>query len=192
MTLVDRLHLSVTTGAPGYRRLQGLKLTQSSFDTETNNTLFSTFPLWSTKFGPSQDVRSVVKPAYKNPPIASYGKVLGDRNTLYKYLNPHLVAVITASTATPAGSQQQCSIYLLDSVKGTIIYHAPISTISGPCDIKATLVDNWLVYHYYEDDVSKPGTAKGYRMVSVELYEGHKVNEKSSRWQSFTIAQLYS
>jgi hypothetical protein len=75
-----------------------------------------------------------------------------------------------------------CGLYLVDSTKGTVVYHVQIKGHRG-CNIKMALTENWLVYHYFEGEVAdgSVGGTKGYRMVTVELYEGEVVDEKTSR-----------
>ena len=74
-----------------------------------------------------------------------------------------------------------CGVYLIDGSKGTIVYHAVVPAQQGGCNVKATLAENWLVYTYYDDDTASDAQAKGYRVVSVELYEGNQVNDKTKR-----------
>lgn len=114
-------------------------------------------------------------------PIASFGKVLGDRSTLYKYLNPNLVGLLTISRPRQEGKTPTCGVYLIDGAKGTIIYHSVVPSQLGFCNVKATLTENWLLYTYYDDDVASAAQAKGYRAISVELYEGNQVNDKTRR-----------
>ena len=87
---------------------------------------------------------------------------------------------VVGVSSVPASDKAACAIYLVDGAKGTIVYHAVLPSVDGACDVKATLVENWLVYHYYDNEAG-PGHAKGYRVVSVELYEGHGVDEKTRR-----------
>jgi ER membrane protein complex subunit 1 len=122
-------------------------------------------------------------PAIRGP-VASVGKVLGNRATLYKYLNSRLFVVLTelpsssvSDSGSNSGSPQTCGIYLVDTTKGSVVYRASVPSSSGSCAVKATLSENWLVYHYYEKDAE----ATGYRMVSVELYEGEKADDKTKR-----------
>jgi ER membrane protein complex subunit 1 len=77
-------------------------------------------------------------------PVASVGKVLGNQTTLYKYLNPRLFVLLTESTSV---SPSTCGIYLVDTTKGSIIYRTTVAANAGTCDVKATLTENWLVYH---------------------------------------------
>lgn len=131
-------------------------------------------------------MQSIIKPI--RDPIASIGKVLGNRTTLYKYLNPHVVLVLTAPPAFTT-STPHCGLYLVDSVKGTVVYQAMLPTEAGACNVKATFTENWLVYHYYDDEYQGSGQAKGYRMVSVELYEGKQIDDKTRRYACYCCAR---
>jgi len=133
----------------------------------------------------SELVHSIIRAP--NYPIASFGKVLGNRTTLYKYLNQHLFAVTTVPRSPASGS---CSIYLLDGIKGSIIYHAVVS--DKGCSIEAVLTENWLVYSYYDNEYAGVGQSKGHRVISVELYEGNGIDEKtrSSDMTSFSNKTL--
>ncbi|KAF8809912.1 DUF1620-domain-containing protein [Phlegmacium glaucopus] len=145
------------------------------------------YPTWSLSLPADEEVQTLL-PAAARGPVASIGKVLGNRTTLYKYLNPRLFTVLTASP-----TRSICGIYIVDSMKGTVVYHAEVkSSSSGGCEVKTALTENWFVYHYYEGEVGD-GTArgaKGYRMVSVEFYEGQKEDEKteSSDMSAFSNA----
>lgn len=109
------------------------------------------------------------------------GKVLGNRTTLYKYLNPNVALVLTAPPAITS-NPPHCGVYLVDSVKGSVVYQATLPTDGGSCNVKAAFTENWLVYHYYDSEYQGSGQAKGYRMVSVELYEGKQVDDKTRRY----------
>ncbi|KIY53056.1 DUF1620-domain-containing protein [Fistulina hepatica ATCC 64428] len=110
-------------------------------------------------------------------PVASFGNVLGNRTTLYKYLNPRLFVVTTRSV--PTSLSKMCALYVADSGTGTIIYRVSLPTHDNLCDVKATMTENWLVYHYY-DNAAGFGSTKGYRMVSVEFYEGQGVDQSTA------------
>ncbi|KAK0476054.1 hypothetical protein IW261DRAFT_1491717 [Armillaria novae-zelandiae] len=128
-------------------------------------------PTWTLSLPHGETVQSLI-PAARGP-VASIGKVLGNRTTLYKYLNPRTFVVLTNAVASEAPS---CGLYVVDAAKGTIVYQVALPAIAGGCDVKATLTENWLLYHYYDEDVEQ---AKGYRMVTVELYEGSQADEKT-------------
>jgi hypothetical protein len=152
--------------------LHGYQIAQ---DTNDKNE-FSVFKTWSLSIPNNELIRSIIRPT--RGPIASIGKVLGDRTTLYKYLNPHLFAVTTISKPSP---NAVCSVYLVDGSKGSVIYHASVASTKGPCGIEAVLTENWLVYGYYDEDFAGMHQTKGYRIVSVEVYEGKGINDKTRR-----------
>lgn len=123
---------------------------------------------------------AIIKSTHKGRDVASIGRVKGDRSTLYKYLNPHLSVVISAPSRASSSPSGTCGLYVVDTVKGTVLYHVSLPLVDGKCDIPAVLDENWLVYSYY-DDGTEIGSAKGYRVVSVEMYEGYGPDEKISR-----------
>lgn len=69
----------------------------------------------------------------------------------------------------------------MDVVKGSVLYHSVVPAAAGACDVKATFVENWLVYHYYDDEMGRD-QAKGWRIVSVEFYEGAGIDDKTGRY----------
>lgn len=169
------LRIPLKTGPPGQRQLTGHQIPSNVEFTGR----YIAYPTWTLPFPPTEDIRTIF--ARPTDPVASLGKVLGNRTTLYKYLNPNLIGVVTGPSASvPASKSATCAVYLVDGAKGTVIYHAVLPSAEGACDVKAALVENWLVYHYYDSEVG-PGQAKGYRVVSVELYEGHGIDDKTLR-----------
>jgi hypothetical protein len=167
--LAPSLRFSLQTSG---HTMHGYQIVQGASD----KSAFSAHRTWSLSLPNNEVVGSVIRPA--QGPIASLGKVLGDRSTLYKYLNPHLFAVSTVSKPSAEGV---CSVYLVDGSKGSVIYHASVASTRGTCDIQAELTENWLVYGYYDEDFAGDHQTKGYRIVSVEVYEGKGVNDKTSR-----------
>jgi hypothetical protein len=163
------------TGGLGQRQLRGHQFSDAEGGRAT------AFATWAFSFPAGEEILSIIP---RPPdPIASLGKVLGNRTTLYKYLNPHLFAVTTTSS-------NMCGVYVIDAVKGTIVYHASIAASKGKgkCDLHATLVENWLVYVYWDEEYQPMGQTKGQRLVSVELYEGSKPDDKTKRCVSVHLA----
>jgi ER membrane protein complex subunit 1 len=162
-----KLNVALRTGDVGQQ------LTGHKFSTVEHGRAMA-FSTWASSFPAGEKILSIVP---RPPgPIASLGKVLGNRTTLYKYLNPHISAVTTVSTTV-------CGVYVLDVAKGNIIYHASITAnkSKGRCDLHATLVENWLVYVYWDEEYEWTGQTKGYRLVTVELYEGLSPDDKTRR-----------
>ncbi|KAG8863325.1 hypothetical protein FRB96_008816 [Tulasnella sp. 330] len=165
------------------QRLSGFKISSNPTIAANGKTIFESYPTWSTALG-GQEVHTIVKNI--DSPLASFGKVLGDRSTLYKYINQHLLAVTTFASSDSG----TCGVYLVDAIKGAVIYSAHVSgggVKSRDCGLRATLVDNWLVYYHHEDAVKDAGDAKGHRLVTVELYEGDGPDEDLG---SFDLSSL--
>ncbi|GBE86822.1 hypothetical protein SCP_1000640 [Sparassis crispa] len=173
------LYFVLRTGPRGSQRLTGHQI--SSVEELMGRDV--AYPTWTVSLPPSEVIYSIIPKPHE--PVASLGKVLGNRTTLYKYLNPNLVAVVTGSSSPPSAST--CSVYLVDGAKGTIIYHATLPSMVDSCDIHVALTENWLVYDYYDGELGVD-QAKSHRIVSVELYEGSGVDDKrrSSDASSFS------
>lgn len=151
--------------------------------------------MWDIKFGPDESIEYTFKPP-RGAAVASLGKVLVDRTTLYKYLNSHIVGVVTKSqSASQGGSSviapgpQAHSIYLVDGVTGAVLYHSTVHASAGT-KVLATIAENWLVYTYVaaptlaEGEANTGGDegARGQHIVSVELYEGSAKNDRTRRY----------
>ena len=85
--------------------------------------------------------------------------MLGDKSTLYKYLNPHLVVVSSSNSVKGAGS-----VVVLDSLTGRAIYSASMDHVEASRGVAATMSENWLVFAWLEKGA-------GWRITSVEMYE---------------------
>ncbi|KIJ13017.1 hypothetical protein PAXINDRAFT_163784 [Paxillus involutus ATCC 200175] len=167
-TLAPNLYLALRAGTQVLGHQLGLNDELSNFHVA--------YPTWRISLADGEEVLEIIRSAHKGGQIASIGKVKGDRSTLYKYLNPHLSVVVTSSIGR---SPRTCGVYVLDTVKGTVLYHASLPAAEGKCDVRAALAENWLVYSYYDDEVGVGvGDAKSHRVISVEMYEGNKADEK--------------
>jgi hypothetical protein len=121
-------------------------------------------PVWS--FTPAVGERIVSYTARPiNDPVASIGKVLGDRRVLYKYLNPNLVLVTAVVDST-----RSASIYLLDSASGQLLHTMSHNDVDTSRPIPATISENWFTYALTIDAASG-ATSRGYQLVVSDLYE---------------------
>jgi len=174
--LAPSLRFALRTGV-GQQRLTGHHI--HSFPELANQDV--AMPIWTTTFPPTEHIRSVISKPHE--PVASLGKVLGNRTTLYKYLNPNLLAVTTASLSGPASYTprlpEYCALYLVDGAKGTVLYHVVLPGGVDECDVQAVLAENWLVYVYWDRQIVGADQAKGWRVVTVEMYEGAGVDDKT-------------
>lgn len=129
-------------------------------------------PMWTFMPPRGQHIHSVIsRPAHD--PVASIGKVLGDRSVLYKYLNPNAILV-------SAIGPQMFGLYLLDGVSGTLLhstYHTNVNTFSP---ITTALSENWFTYSFFtqSSQVSPGSSVTGPQLVIAELYESPIPNDR--------------
>jgi hypothetical protein len=119
--------------------------------------------VWSFAAAPGERIVSYTARPAKDP-VASIGKVLGDRRVLYKYLNPNLV-LLTAV----ADSARRASIYLLDSASGQLLHSTSHYGVDVSRPIPSTISEHWFSYSLTID--SSSSVARGYQLVVAELYE---------------------
>ncbi|CAO2652160.1 Nn.00g004430.m01.CDS01 [Neocucurbitaria sp. VM-36] len=121
-------------------------------------------PVWS--FNPPVGERIVSYTARPiRDPVASIGRVLGDRRVLYKYLNPNLVLVIAV-----VDSAHTASIYLLDSASGQLLHTMSHDNVDTSRPISSTISENWFTYSLTVA-ASSSALSRGYQLVVSDLYE---------------------
>ena len=111
-------------------------------------------------------------------PVASIGKVLGDRNVLYKYLNPNILLVTCQD-----GQTQRVSFVLLDASTGEILHSAGRSSVNLKQPISSALSGNILAYSLYSSGSEKsfpnePQVPSGFQLSVSELYESPYPNDR--------------
>ncbi|KAK8846600.1 hypothetical protein IAR55_005686 [Kwoniella newhampshirensis] len=156
----DKLFFTTQTGYVDGSLLQGYTPASSSADSTFNSNL-----IWSHPFHKRETVLQSEPVIFEA--VASFGRVLGDKSTLYKYLNPHLLVLSTftplekgLASKTAAGTGR---VYVIDSTNGDQIYSTEIEGVVERGGVKAQMVENWLVYAWLSQS--------GWKLGSVELYE---------------------
>ncbi|CAK7237755.1 hypothetical protein SEUCBS140593_010106 [Sporothrix eucalyptigena] len=134
-------------------------------------------------FTPPQQFRIVnvaTRPAVD--PVASIGRVLGDRTVLYKYLNPNLAVVAAISDDTAV-----LITFLIDTVSGQVLSSATYDGVDGAKPVDCLLFENTFLCTFFADytvasgspDVS-PQTIKGYHLAVSDLYESTESNNRGA------------
>jgi ER membrane protein complex subunit 1 len=102
-------------------------------------------------------------------PVASIGKVLGDRAVLYKYISPNLSLLI-------ASSPTALVIYLVDAVTGAVLHTSSIEGVLTDLPIPAVMSENWfsLAYSTQDPDTKSLST----QILIAELYESEASNDR--------------
>ncbi|EFR00989.1 hypothetical protein MGYG_03990 [Nannizzia gypsea CBS 118893] len=133
------------------------------------NTSKSKAPMWEFTVPEGQKIiHATARPAHD--PIASVGKVLGNRSVLYKYLNRNL-ALITAT------GESTVDFYLLDGVSGQILHTARYTDVDTTQPIASAISENWFAYSFWAD-TNEQSAAKGYQLIVSELYESSLPNDR--------------
>lgn len=127
-------------------------------------------------------------------PVASLGKVLGDRNVLYKYLNPNLLLVTTVGVATSS-----MGVYLLDSISGDVLYTTTHFGVDSSQPITSIMSENWFAYSLFCDPVtlgeqdakSSLPLPKGHQLIVAELFESPFPNDRGSLGSASNFSALH-
>lgn len=123
--------------------------------------------LWS--FAPTDGSKVVdVSGRAIHDPVASIGRILGDRSVMYKYISPNMV-LLTATSAT------SLTIYVLDAVTGTILHTDHQTGVLTALPHPAILSENWIAYSFSTAH-SKHGMI--HNLVVSELYESSIPNDR--------------
>lgn len=138
--------------------------------------------LWHFVPQPGEKILSLVSRPV-NDPVASIGKVLGDRNVLYKYLNPNMALLVTAHEST-----KSASVYVLDTVSGAIIYSNTHKNVDLSAPIASTLSENWFAYSFTAE--SSDFSPKGHQLVSGELFESLSANDRGLLDSAVNVSSL--
>lgn len=135
---------------------------------------------WQFTPAPGETIKTVTaRPSHD--PVASIGKALGDRNVLYKYLNPNILLITAIGTEASTAT-----FYLLDSASGAVIHSAIHAGVDTNLPISCTVSENWFAYSLFSktsslsQDVSgiEQQALEGYQLVVSEIYESPYPNDR--------------
>ncbi|KAI0427752.1 hypothetical protein F5Y09DRAFT_333080 [Xylaria sp. FL1042] len=149
--------------------------------------LASAIPIWS--FSPSAGQHIVdIATRPQHDPIASIGRVLGDRTVKYKYLNPNTAVVAAVDRKTSV-----LSTYLLDTVSGEVLASSSYEGVDPSKDISCILSENWFLctyYGQYQLRDSQEQKLKGYQVVISDLYESELANDRGPLGDAANFSSL--
>ncbi|GAB7343506.1 hypothetical protein MBLNU457_1519t1 [Dothideomycetes sp. NU457] len=127
-------------------------------------------PLWTFKTKGDEEIITMVSRPLGEP-VASIGKVLGDRSVLYKYVNPNLLLIATGSKKA-----RTITISIVDSALGSVLYSTKHEDVDLNMPFAATASENWFAYSLTVDTAGSE--AKGYQLTIGELYESSIPNDR--------------
>ncbi len=139
-------------------------------------------PVTAWEFHPPPSERIVAitsRPAHD--PVASLGRVLGDRSVLYKYLNPNLLVITTINNQS-SSTTSTATFHLVDGISGRILSSFTQPGVDASQDIVVAMSENWFTWSFYSEvspnkTTNRPGY-RGYQMGIAELYMSSIPNDR--------------
>ncbi|KAH9994736.1 hypothetical protein F4779DRAFT_607936 [Xylariaceae sp. FL0662B] len=124
----------------------------------------------------------------KHDPIASIGRVLGDRSVKYKYLNPNTLVVAAIDERA-----SELSVYLLDTVSGQVLTSSTYEGVDPTKAVNCVVAENWFLcsfYGQYQLRDSQTQSLKGYHVVVSDLYESDESNNRGPLGDSANFSSI--
>ncbi len=148
--------------------LKGLKFVQKGAQSVEEVT-------WTFSPPPGHRVVSIAsRPLHE--PVASIGRVLGDRTVKYKYLNPNTIVVATVDDAAST-----LAVNLLDTISGQLLHSAVYEGTDTGKPVECAISENWYLctfFGQYSLKDSPSQSIRGYQLVVSDLYESDQANDR--------------
>ncbi|KAF1739460.1 ER membrane protein complex subunit 1 [Beauveria bassiana] len=131
--------------------------------------------IWEIKAADNQRIVDIATlPAHD--PIASIGRVLGDRQVQYKYLNPNTAVIASINDKTSV-----MSIKLIDTISGQVLTAETYEGVDAGKSVSCTMSENWFACSFFgqyalNDDSDR--SIQGYQIVVSDLYESATPNDR--------------
>jgi ER membrane protein complex subunit 1 len=143
--------------------------------------------VWKVQLRPGQRIVDVaVRP--QHDPVASIGRVLGDRQVNYKYLNLNtlLLAVFADATST-------LSLQLVDTASGQILTSQSYKGVDAEKGVSCAISENWYSCSFFGEFTLNDGTTraiKGYQLITTDLYESPSSNDRGPLGDAANFSSL--
>ncbi|KAI2472307.1 DUF1620-domain-containing protein [Annulohypoxylon bovei var. microspora] len=124
----------------------------------------------------------------EHDPIASIGRVLGDRTVKYKYLNPNTLVVAAIDELATS-----LTVYLLDTVSGQVLTSSTYEGVDPTKEISCAVAENWFLCSFfgeYKLRDAQPQQLKGYQVVVSDLYESDSANDRGPLGDAANFSSL--
>ncbi|KAM4063774.1 PQQ-like domain-containing protein [Hirsutella rhossiliensis] len=143
--------------------------------------------MWQLQMRPGLEIEQIVTPPAHDP-VASIGRVLGDRRVLYKYLNTNSIVV-----AATNGSANALSVQLVDTASGQVLTSQLYKGVDSRKSISCTMAENWYACSFFGDymlDDDTERSLKGYQVVVTDLYESPEPNSRGPLGDAANFSSL--
>ncbi|GAB7359713.1 hypothetical protein MBLNU230_g6888t1 [Neophaeotheca triangularis] len=140
--------------------------------------------IWNFSPPKNERILSLV-PRPLTDPVASIGKVLGDRKVLYKYLSPNLALLVTAHDLS-----KTASVHVLDTTSGSTLHSTTHAGVDLSRPIPAVVTENWFAYSITAE--ASETVPKGHQLVVGELFESLVPNDRGPLTGSTNFSSIDS
>ena len=144
--------------------------------------------VWQLQVKPGQKIVQVATLPLHNP-IASIGRVLGDRRVMYKYLNANSIVVAIADEAA-----KTLSVQLVDTISGQTLASQRYNGVDPTKAVSCTTAENWYACSFFGDytldEDNKERAIKAYQVVISDLYESPEPNSRGPLGESANFSSL--
>ena len=142
--------------------------------------------IWQLQVYPGQKIVDVATMPTHNP-VASIGRVLGDRRVSYKYLNPNAMVVAVFEEATT-----KLSIQLVDSISGQVLAAQQYEGVDADKAISCAIAENWYACTFFGEYAlgGSSQSIKGYQLMVSDLYESPEPNERGPLGSAANFSSL--
>lgn len=141
-------------------------------------------PLWTFVPKEHEQILSIITRP-EDDPVASIGHVLGNRDVLYKYLNPNLALIATTNAV-----KRSVSFHIIDTVSGGVLYASTHLDVDLSLPVTSSLSENWFAYSFTTDSTGT--SSKGHLLVGGELFESLHSNDRGILDASSNFSSLAS
>lgn len=145
--------------------------------------------VWQLPIVKGEEIISIERPSQDS--VASQGKVLGNRKTLYKYLNPHSLVVVTRNV-----ERKSARAFVVDGITGRILHESILCDANlalahedgTESKIHVAFTENWASIVFDVDVAGNDelarykGAHRQTRLISMEMFE-IQGNDETWKWQ---------
>ncbi|PHH66624.1 hypothetical protein CDD81_6461 [Ophiocordyceps australis] len=128
--------------------------------------------MWQLQLFARQRILQIATPP-RHDPIASVGRVLGDRRVMYKYLDANALVVAAIDDAT-----HLVSIRLVDGVSGQVLAAHEYPGVDASQPVSCTMAENWYACAFFATYPVGARSIQGHHLVVADLYESPLPNDR--------------
>ena len=143
--------------------------------------------VWEVQLRDGQRIVDVaVRP--QHDPVASIGRVLGDRQVNYKYINTNTLVLAVFEDASST-----LYLQLVDTASGQILASQSYDGVDADKGVSCAISENWYSCSFFGQYTLNDGTnraIKGYQLITTDLYESPSPNDRGPLGDAANFSSL--